>query len=127
MWNTIVSSKPNDWFDEGAQELLAIMVKEITEAHDIEDEFAKARKLKAVNIVDHMRKARVLKSIETRLGLKRSAIKTSAVKLRLTVQAGIDRRSRKLDERGTGRGKKRDPLLGGAAMLNGYDSRKRAN
>jgi hypothetical protein len=126
LWNALVASKPIDWFDQGAQVLLAIMCNEVVRSHELEDRRDEVMNLKVTKLEDRARKERMLKSIEQRLDTVNSAIKTSCVKLRLSVQANIGWHSGRKDERSAGHGKgkrKSNPLLGGRAMWDSTDGK----
>jgi hypothetical protein len=98
LWVNIVSSKPPDWFDEGNYPLLAMYCDLATTA----EELSAAR---SALPVQHREAARL-----RRAHLATATVMcTLAVKLRLSVQNTIDRRSGILNERGS----PRHPLLGG--------------
>ena len=121
VWIAVAASKPPDWFDEGAQLILERMVGEVIICRELEQERAELRKFKAPTLKDRAIKARLMKSVNGQIAMMNQAVKTSAVKLRLSVQAHVHWANGKNSERGVGRpkGKRRsDPLLGGAAMWN---------
>jgi hypothetical protein len=89
LWKDIVSCKPPDWFDEGNLPLLAMFVDLVTTAEELSAQ-------RAALPVLHREAARVRRQhLATLL-----AATTLAVKLRLTVQNTIDRKSGMLNERG---------------------------
>ena len=99
LWKDIVSCKPPGWFDEGNLPLLGQYCDLITTAE------ALAAQRNAL-LVPHREAARLRRQhLATVL-----AMTTVAVKLRLSVQNTIDRKSRVLDEPGWGSD---NPLLRG--------------
>ena len=98
-WKAIVSCKPPDWFDEGNYPLLGQFCDLIATAE------ALAAQRNALPVL-HREAARLRRQhLATVL-----AMTTVAVKLRLSVQNTIDRKSRVLDEPGWGSD---NPLLRG--------------
>lgn len=109
VWTTVAVSKPADWFDAGAQLMLETLCETVVHGRAV------AKKLNA------FRKAGAwdeCKAYEKRLALMSQTISTLSTKLRLSVQAIVDRHSRKLGERGQGAqaGGVPDTLLGGRAV-----------
>jgi hypothetical protein len=99
LWKAIVSCKPPGWFDEGNYPLLAMFVDQAAMAEEL------AIQRDAVPVLDREAarlERRHLKAVHTMLSL--------AVRLRLTPQQSIHRRSGMLDEPGWGPD---DPLLRG--------------
>jgi hypothetical protein len=92
LWVDIVSSKPPDWFDAGSYPLLGMYVDLVVVAKEL------AIQRSAVPVLDREAarlESRWLKTVAVTLNL--------AVKLRLTPQAKIDRRSGMLNETGLSR------------------------
>lgn len=109
VWREIAASKPVDWFDAGAQVLLAEYCDAAVHARGLNRELAKLRR---------KREWHELADYERRAARASARLVSLATKLRLSVQASVDRRSRKLDERGPGAAGG-DPLLGGRAVHGG--------
>lgn len=108
MWREIAASKPADWFDSGAQPLLARYCTLETQARRL------SKRLDALMKAGAWKDAR---EFEKRLSLMSLTQTTLATKLRLSVQAVMDRRSGKVGERGQGKpDAKPDTLLGGHAV-----------
>jgi len=106
VWRAVAASKPADWFDAGSQLLLETLCDAVVHARAV------GRKLHA------FRKSGAwdeCKPWEKRLALMATTISTLCTKLRLSVQAIVDRHSRKLGERGLP-DQKADTLLGGRAV-----------
>jgi hypothetical protein len=115
VWREIVASKSVDWFDAGSRILLEAYCETAVHARAI------AKRL------DRLRKAGAwgeAKPWERRYAQMSGTLTTLATKLRLSVQALVDRRSRGILERGPGEKASRDRLLGGAAV---WGDRKRPN
>lgn len=114
LWRSIVSCKPVSWFDGGSLPILARYCEAMAQAERIEDEL---RRL--VDVTDPV----YLKLTQALISLNANCT-TMAVKLRLSVQNNIDRKSRKLDEIGTGENDESEvnsakTLLGGNAAWPG--------
>lgn len=104
-WRRIVGDKPIGWFDAGSLPLLAQYCATLVRARQLAE---------AVAAVPP--DAKGAQALEVRLmGVNGSCI-SLATKLRLSVQAGVDRKSRLLDERGPGEVAAADPLLGGKVV-----------
>ena len=106
VWIKIAASKPADWFDDGAQVLLERYCETTVQARRI------AKRLEALMKAGAWKDA---KEFEKRLVLMSQAQTTLATKLRLSVQAIMDRRSGKVGERGV-KASEPDRLLGGQAV-----------
>lgn len=100
IWNSIIRSKPADWFDAGSLLLLARYCVGMNQAEKLEEI------LRATPTED-------AKRLETRVITLYGSLVTLATKLRLSVQAAVDRRSRILDEKGPGEQEDKNRLLGG--------------
>lgn len=108
VWTEIAASKPADFFDAGARVLLENYCEGAVHMRAIAKKLAGYRKAGAWEEA---------KAWEKRLNLISAMLTTLATKLRLSVQAVVDRHSRGLLERGAGHGKKQpDTLLGGQAV-----------
>jgi hypothetical protein len=110
VWAEIVASKPVDWFDPGARILLECYCETSVHARAI------AKRLDRWRRTGTLEEAR---SWEKRYALLIGSLVMLATKLRLTVQALIDRRSRAILERGNlepPRAGRHDRLLGGEAV-----------
>lgn len=99
LWVRIAASKPADWFDSAAQVLLAQYCETAVHAVAMAAQVARLREAGAWTELEPLAR-RWLRAV--------GSLGTLATKLRLTVQARVDRRSRGLLERGTGS----HPLLG---------------
>lgn len=99
LWRDIVKAKPLGWFDAGSLPLLAQYCRSVPIAIKAAEE--------ARGSVD--------KDAISNLAKLNTSIAMLATKLRLSVQAAVDRRNRMLDEEGTGK-KADDTLLGGKAV-----------
>jgi hypothetical protein len=108
VWTDIAASKPPDFFDAGSQPLLEQYCVMIIHGRALNRR------------IDRLVKAGAweeLKPWEKRRNQLNATLATLATKLRLSIQALVDRRSRGLLERGQQPdGKKQDPLLGGRAV-----------
>jgi hypothetical protein len=98
LWRDIIRSKPAGWFDAGSLPLLEQYCRSIPIASDA------AKEAKSLD-----------KDAVSRLATLNTSIAMLATKLRLSVQAAVDRRNRILDEEGAGE-KAGDHLLGGKAV-----------
>lgn len=108
IWVEIAASKPADWFDAGARILLENYCETAVHARGIAKRLAHLRKSSAWEEA---------KPWEKRLALMSTTLTTLATKLRLSVQALVDRRSRGILERGAQpEAKQPDTLLGGKAV-----------
>ena len=108
IWIEIAASKPPDFFDAGARPLLERYCVAIVHGHALDRRIRRLVKAGAWKEIQEWEKRRVL--IDTTLA-------TLSTKLRLSVQALVDRHSRGLLERGQQPGSKEpDPLLGGRAV-----------
>jgi hypothetical protein len=111
VWIAIAASKPADWFDAGAQPLLESYCELTVQARAIAKKLARLRKGSSWE---------ESKAFERRLEWLSLTLSTLGTKLRLTVQAQIDRRSGRIGERGATpirrRSKAADRLLGGQAV-----------
>jgi|GEM_PF-4840513 len=115
VWREIVASKSVDWFDAGSRILLEAYCETAVHARAIAKRLDRLRKLNAWEEA---------KTWEKRYALASGTLTTLSTKLRLSVQALVDRRSRGILERGPGETAARDPLLGGRAV---WGDRKRPN
>lgn len=106
VWVEIAASKPADWFDPGARILLETYCETAVHARCISKKLERLRKSGAWEEA---------KSWEKRMALMSTTLTTLATKLRLSVQALVERHSRKIVERGQV-GEKPDTLLGGTAV-----------
>ena len=104
IWKLIVRSKPLGWFDYGSLVLLRQYCETAVEAQ----RFAAILAEDCETLDDRIDVGKHL----TRLN---GSLTTMATKLRLSVQAAVDRKSRMLDEDGAGE-KTDDQLLGGKAV-----------
>lgn len=105
LWRQIMADKPLGWFDAGALPLLRLYCVTATRAEEVE------RLLIATDVA-----ADDAGEVEKRLVKLNGSCTTLATKLRLSVQAAVDRRSRMLDENGPGEELAADPLLGGKVV-----------
>jgi hypothetical protein len=105
LWREIVADKPLGWFDAGALPLLRLYCLTLARAEGVE-----ALLLLTPPEDD------AAADIEKRLIKLNGSCTTLATKLRLSVQAAVDRRSRMLDESGPGEEAASDPLLGGKVV-----------
>ena len=102
-WNAIVKSKPIDWFDPGSLPLLARYCVLTHQAEKLEEILRDTPTAEAGRV-------------EARIIALNGNLVTIATKLRLSVQAAVDRHSRMLGEKGHGEDDpKDDGLLGGNA------------
>lgn len=111
MWREIVSERAIDWFDAGSLVLLENYCELTVEGRRTAKELVRARKQRAA--------ADTVREIVKRQSLISLTLSTLGTKLRLTVQALVERQSRKLLERGQApvtRKAKVDRLLGGDAV-----------
>lgn len=104
-WRRIVSEKPLGWFDAGSLPLLAQYCAMLVRARQLAER---------LSVVDPAEKG--AQALEVRLMGVNGSCLSLATKLRLSVQAGVDRRSRMLDESGPGEELASDPLLGGKVV-----------
>jgi hypothetical protein len=102
LWREIVDDRPVDWFRPGSYELLEQYVEFAVQQRALVKALARLG-------ADDDDYPRLLRSV-TRLTL---TMATLSVRLRLSVQSDVDRRSGKTAEKGDG---ERDRLLGGAAL-----------
>lgn len=108
VWVEIAASKPPDFFDAGARPLLERYCIATIHARALDRRISKLIKAAAWKEIQEWEKRRAL--VDTTMA-------TLATKLRLSIQALVDRRSRGLLEGGQqGDGNKPDPLLGGRAV-----------
>ena len=107
IWRKIAASKPVDWFDDGAMALLEDYCAAVLDARYVNDRLEKARATDD-EPDDH-------KSLRKQAALSSTRLIGLATKLRLSVQAQIDRNSRKITERGTQEAAG-DKLIGGKAV-----------
>ena len=105
IWVEIAASKPVDWFDSGAQVLLEQYCELAVQARGVS---RRLERLRAAEAWDEM------KSWEKRAALLSVTLYGLATKLRLSVQALVERHSRKIVERGSAEAA--DNLIGGAAV-----------
>ena len=101
LWVDIVNSKPADWFSPGSLPLLEMYVELTVLNWNL---VARLGSLPSTAEND-----RLATKLENRIHKFAAALVALATKLRLTVQASVDRHSRMLDERGS----PVHPLLGG--------------
>jgi hypothetical protein len=106
IWQEVAASKPVDWFDPGACVLLESYCELGAHARVVHARLVKLREAEAWDDC---------KAWEKRAGLLAEKLSTLATKLRLSVQAQVDRHSRKITEKGAGE-TAGDPLIGGAAV-----------
>lgn len=104
VWRAIVRAKPLGWFDEGSLVLLRQYCETTIEAQ----KFAAMLAGEFDALDDRIEVGKHLVRLNGNLT-------TMATKLRLSVQAAVDRRNRILDEDGAGK-KADDKLLGGKAV-----------
>lgn len=104
-WRAIVAEKPLGWFDCGSLPLLAQYCATLVRARQL------AQRLAEVEPDEKGAQA-----LEVRLMGVNGSCLSLATKLRLSVQAAVDRRSRMLDESGPGEEVAADPLLGGKVV-----------
>ena len=99
LWAKILASRPADWFEEGSLPLLAQYCDLVAEQAKLVQQRNELVRLKPVDIMDRT----AIVTARSRLGksiIEHSAQCSSlALKLRLTVQNTIDRRSGVLDEK----------------------------
>ena len=109
VWRRIAASRPPDYFDDGAQVLLESLCNEVVHERRLVKQLEKLIKAGAWKDA---------KDFEKRLALSRQTKSTLCTKLRLSIQAVVDRHSRKLAERGlpTTEAPAASRLLGGAAV-----------
>lgn len=108
VWRAVAASKPADWFDAGAQLLLEQLCETAIHGRAVAKKLRDFRKSGAWD---------ECKPWEKRLALMATTISTLCTKLRLSVQAVMDRRSGRVGERGQGKpDAKPDTLLGGTAV-----------
>jgi hypothetical protein len=110
LWRQIVCSRPVDRFDAGALPLLESYVVLVCHVRGLLRELARAKADTPLTTAE----------LERRIAAMNRSIGTLASKLRLSVQARVDRRSGEIGEPGPGDAAS-DPLLGGQAV------RRRAN
>lgn len=113
LWRDIAASKPTDWFDDGALALLEDYCNAIVDARHINSALEAARDGDDADEMKELRKQAVASS---------GRLTGLATKLRLSVQAQIERNNRKIVERGSKR-TATDSLIGGEAVW----GEKRAN
>lgn len=104
-WRSIVAAKPLGWFDAGSLPLLetyCVTLARLRELHALLAETPPGEKGAAF--------------LEQRIMGLNGSCAMLATKLRLSVQAAVDRRSRMLDEAGEGEKAAADPLLGGKVV-----------
>jgi hypothetical protein len=106
LWLAITACKPPDWFDPASAVLLEEFCEVATHLRALHQRLARLREAGV------WAEAAATERRWLRLGARLAGL---AQKLRLTPQAGINRKSRMLDERGSG-GAPRNPLLGGEAV-----------
>lgn len=104
-WRRIVAEKPLGWFDAGSLPLLAQYCATLVRAREL------AERLEALPA-----DKKGAQALEVRLMGVNGSCLSLATKLRLSVQAAVDRRSRMLDEEGPGEEPASDPLLGGKVV-----------
>lgn len=104
LWREIVADRPVDFFRPGSLDLLESFCQLTIESQRIIRVLARTR-IGTGDYIEMQKMAARNSSMLTTLGSK----------LRLTVQADTDGRSKKLGERGDG--STADPLIGGAAVL----------
>jgi hypothetical protein len=107
VWAEIAISKPADFFDPGARLLLETYCEVAVQARTITKRLGRLRKASAWE---------EMKAWEKRLTNLATTQATLATKLRLSIQALVDRHSRGLLETGQPHEKSADPLLGGRAV-----------
>jgi hypothetical protein len=123
LWRDIVSAKPVDWWNPGALALLAQFC-ELSASQELL--IIKLRSLNEQEFLDpdEEDEADVLSArLEKRIIRLSTTLATLATKLRLSVQAGVDRKSGKLNEPGS---KGSSPLLGGNAVSLAMERLRRA-
>jgi hypothetical protein len=101
IWRAIVSSKPIGWFDPGSLQLLEQYCGTLIEAKAVLADLRKAPE-------------KAKRSLRMELNHLNTSCCMLATKLRLSVQAAIDRRSKMLDEKNDSTAE--DKLLGGKAV-----------
>lgn len=103
IWRVVVRSKPLGWFDASSLALLELYCTTLVKARQV-----------AVELAPLEVRTPGVERLERRLIRLNSNTIALATKLRLTVQAAVNRRSRMLDEAGVG--DHFDGLLGGSAF-----------
>jgi hypothetical protein len=104
LWRQIVDDRPPDFFRPGSEQMLERFCWAVIEARKIDG---------LIEPCDPLDLA-YRRLLRHQIALS-AMITTLATKLRLSVQADVDRRSRKIDERPAPAAL--DPLLGGAAVV----------
>jgi hypothetical protein len=112
LWRQIVASKPADWFDAGSGSLLEVYVSLVIQSRAVERRLVKLHEAECWN---------ELPPVEKRAVALGKAITAMAARLRLTVQAVVERKSRQLEERGLPQSNGED------AQLLGLDGGTRPN
>ncbi len=106
IWRDVVASKPVDRFDAGACVLLEEFCQAAVHTRALNRKITALRKRHDWFELD---------AFERRAVRATARLTMLATKLRLSIQAAVDRRSRALDEKGPGAAAD-DPLLGGSAV-----------
>lgn len=104
IWRRIVQAKPIGWFDESSLGLLGLYCTTLVKAQQV-----------AVELAPLEVHAAGVERLERRLTRLNSSCIALATKLRITVQASVNRHSRILDEAGAS--DDFDGLLGGSAVV----------
>ena len=99
LWQEIVDDRPPDWFRPGSLQLLEIYCELVMQQR------ALLRRLRGAEGEEHAKQLQLARQLS-------GTIANLAKTLRISVQADVERHSRKVEERGDG---PRDPLLGGTA------------
>ena len=102
IWRQAVAERPGDWFSPIAQRLLHILVRQLVTASDLQDSYD-------AEPIGSERAVILLKQMLATSG----SCAAIAVRLRLTPQQLVDRRSGRITEKGRGE-EEDDGLLGGA-------------
>jgi hypothetical protein len=107
IWRKLANSRPGDWLDPAAQEMLRRLCRTLVSADQVHDQLdAAAGTPKAAELIKQ-------------LAQLNSSVKAMMVALRLTPQTTIDRHGGQRTERGHGDFDDEDGLLGGAAIWEG--------
>ena len=109
VWREIVASKPAHWFNPGAQ----VLLRQFWELSVLQQELLTRRHAMAAIANPEEQDDAAEGRMERRLHRNAATLATLATKLRLSVQAAVDRRSATLDQGG----RPHDRLLGGKARL----------
>lgn len=121
LWHEILASKPADWFAPGSLILLQQYCELAVHQQNLIQQLTAMHLENPERFEEQMNVILQQTELEKRVHRYAATLSMLATKLRLSVQANIDRRSGQMDEAGEGL----DPLLGGAISLTA-ERRKRA-